>query len=210
TAGANPTISVSEKGIKITINDGVRGLSLGRLIGFVSEVDVILLKDFPQSFLSDEKVATIICVRGPEEYERFKEEKEEVIAFCSSIPMNKPVLRLMEDLQIISMKVRKYIERENKVSEILQLLPRLDCGKCGYSTCEEMAVAIYNGESRVEDCFTLRVKSKLKTKVIVNDVEVPIQPFVSEIIRKSVLGMISSLKEVSIKGDETVHIDVSS
>jgi len=39
---------------------------------------------------------------------------------------------------------------------------------------------------------------------------VPIQPFVSEIIGKTILAMVSTLKGVKIRGDERVKIEVIS
>ncbi len=56
----------------------------------------------------------------------------------------------------------------------------------------------------------LEFKSGLKTMVIVNDTDISLNPFVSEIIRKSVLGMASSLKGVSISGNEEVLIKILS
>jgi hypothetical protein len=73
-----------------------------------------------------------------------------------------------------------------------------------------MAVAIYRRKAKLNDCITLKLRSKLKTGITINDVEVPIQPFVSEIIRKSILGMVSCLKGASIKGDEEIHVKILS
>lgn len=73
-----------------------------------------------------------------------------------------------------------------------------------------MAVAIYRREAKLNDCITLKLRSKLKTQITLNDAEVPIQPFVSEIIRNALLGMISTLKGVSIKGNEEIHVKILS
>jgi len=107
-------------------------------------------------------------------------------------------------------RVLTYINREKKISKILNCLPGLNCKKCGYPSCGEMAVDIYKKKAKLSDCVTLRLGLELRTKIIIDKVEVPIQTFVSEIIRKSVLGMISSLKGVSVKGNESVHINISS
>jgi molybdopterin-guanine dinucleotide biosynthesis protein B len=55
-----------------------------------------------------------------------------------------------------------------------------------------------------------KIRSRLKTKITINDVEVPLQPFVSEIIRSVLLSMVSTLKDVSISGNEDVHIKILS
>jgi len=56
----------------------------------------------------------------------------------------------------------------------------------------------------------LELKSGLRTTVIVNGADISLNPFVSEIIRKSVLGMASSLKGASISGNEEVFIKILS
>ena len=39
-------------------------------------------------------------------------------------------------------------ELEEKVQKIYELLPKLDCGACGYNGCYEMAIAIAEGRER--------------------------------------------------------------
>jgi len=56
----------------------------------------------------------------------------------------------------------------------------------------------------------LKLRSRLKTRITINNIEVPIQPFVSEIIRNTLLGMVSTLKGVSIKGNEEIHVEILS
>ena len=73
-----------------------------------------------------------------------------------------------------------------------------------------MAATIYRRRSKLNDCITLRLRSKLKTRITVNDAEVPIQPFVSEIICNSILGMVSALKGVSVSGKEEIQIKILS
>lgn len=210
-AGANPVIGVSEKEINMLMGDGVEKFSINQLINFAPRMDVILIEDSLQTLLKDEEIGKIICVRNKSEYESLKEESMgEIIAFCSPSPMDEPILRLRDDIQVLLSRVLGYVERKRRIWDILQSLPGLDCRKCGYQSCQEMAAAIYRGESRMEDCYTLKVKPKLKTRITFNGVEVPIQRFVSEIISKSVLGMVSSLKGVSIKGNEKIHIEISS
>ncbi len=210
-AGANPVVSVSNIETGILIKDGVKRFSLDELLRFAPEADFIMLEGFSWLVLNDEHVGKILCVRTREEYEDYrKKAKGEIIAFCSMRPLGKPILRIKEDSKILVRQALKFIREKQKISKILCLLPGLDCTKCGYSTCEEMAVAIYGKEAKLNDCVPLRLRSKLKTRITVNDVEVPIQPFVSEIIRNSILGMVSSLKGVSVSGNEEIHVKISS
>jgi len=73
-----------------------------------------------------------------------------------------------------------------------------------------MAKAIRDGTARLDDCLVIKHKSKVGSSLTVDSSDVPLQPFVSEVIRRTVLGMVSTLKWISIKGDEHVHIDIRS
>lgn len=41
--------------------------------------------------------------------------------------------------------------RENSI-EVIERLPRLDCGACGHGSCKSMAEAIAKGEAKLTDC----------------------------------------------------------
>ena len=210
-AGANPVVSVSDIETGILIKDGVKRFSLDELLRFTPEADFIMLEGFSWLILDDEHVGKILCVKDREEYEDYrKKAKGEIIAFCSMRSLGKPILRIKEDPKILLKQALKFIRKKQKISKTLSLLPGLDCTKCGYSSCGEMAVAVYRKEAKLSDCVPLRLRSKLKTKITIDDNEVPIQPFVSEIIRNSILGMVSSLKGTSIRGNEEVHVKISS
>jgi len=210
-AGANPVVSVSDVETAILIKDGTERFSLDRLLSFTPETDIIILEGFSWLVLNDEHVGKILCVRNREEYEDFrKKTRGEVIAFCSAQPMGKPILRIKEDSKILVRRTLRYITRKHKISKILSRLPGLNCGKCAHPTCGEMAATIYRRKAKLTDCIPLKLRSKLKTRIIVDDAEVSLQPFVSEIIRNSVLGMVSTLKSVSISGNEEVQIKILS
>ena len=210
-AGANPVVSVSDIETAILIKDGAQRFSLDRLLSFTPETDIAVLEGFSWLVLSDEHVGKMVCVRNREEYEDLREKtRGEVIAFCSARPVGKPILRIKEDSKILVERTLRYIRRKRKISKILTRLPGLDCGKCGHPSCGEMAATIYRRRAKLNDCIPLRLRSKLKTRIIVNDAEVPIQPFVSEIIRNSLLGMVSTLKGVSISGSEEIQIKILS
>ena len=208
-AGANPVASVSDLETAVLIKDGEKQFSPSQLFGFACEIDVIVLEGFSRSVLDDKNVGKILCVRSREECRDFKEKaKGKIIACCSARPIGKPVLRIEEDSSVLVRRTLRYIERERKISTILSSLSGLNCGKCGYSLCEEMATAIYRRKARLNDCVTLKLRSKLKTQITINDTEIPIQPFVSEIIRNTLLGMVSTLKGVSIKGNEEICVKI--
>jgi molybdopterin-guanine dinucleotide biosynthesis protein B len=210
-AGANLVAGVSDTEMSLLIKNGIEQFSLDNLLSFTPMSDVVVLEGFSHIVLKDERVGKIICVRDNREYEGFRKKAlGRTVAFCSLQGLEKPILRMKEDAQILIKRVLTYVNREKRISKILNCLPGLNCRKCGYPSCEEMAVAIYKKKAKLSNCVTLRLRSEVRTKIIVDKVEVPIQTFVSEIIRKSVLGMISSLKGVSVKGNERVHINISS
>jgi molybdopterin-guanine dinucleotide biosynthesis protein MobB len=210
-AGANPVVSVSDVETAILIKDGALKSSLDRLLSFTPEADIIVLEGFSWLVLDDEHVGKILCVRNREEYEGLREKaRGEIIAFCSAQPMGKPILGIKEDSKTLVRRTLRYIRRKRKISKILSRLPGLNCEKCGHPSCEEMAATIYRRRAKLSDCITLKLRSKLKTRITVNDAEIPIQPFASEIIRNSLLGMVSTLKGVSISGNEEVQIRILS
>jgi len=209
-AGANPVVSVSDMETAILIRDGVENFSFDGLFRFMPGVDIVLLEGFSKLVLENEEVGKVFCVRDQEECEGYRQGvKGKIVAFCSRQPLKGPVLRIPEDRETLLKRVLNFIERERRVSEITEALAGLDCGKCGYRTCRELAVAISMKKAKLSDCLPLKLKPRLETRITVNGVEVPIQPFVSRVIRNSILGMVSSLKGVSLKGDEKVRVEIS-
>jgi molybdopterin-guanine dinucleotide biosynthesis protein B len=210
-AGANPVLSVSDIETAVLIRDGAQRFSLERIRGYAPEADVVVVEGFSSLVLKDEHAGKVVCVRNEDEYKEFKQKSSgQVIAFCSVQPLGKPILSIKKDRHILAERAAKFVKRNRQIAEILGQLPGLDCGKCGYATCEEMALAIYRRKAKLSNCVTLKLRSKLKTRLTVNDTEVPLQPFVSEIIRKSLLGMVSTLKGVSIEGNEEIRIELVS
>jgi len=212
-AGANPVIVVSDTEASILMRDGMGNLSLERLMGFTqwaeTKASILVLEGFSSMVLKDRRVGKIICLRAQDEYEEFDEKTEsEALAFCSFQQLNKPILKIGEDLPVLVERVLRFIERRLKTIEILDQLPDLDCGKRGKATCEELAQDIYEGKASIEDCVPVKLKPRLKTKIMIEEVEIPVQPFVAEVVRKSVLGMLSALKGVTIKGDEKLRIEI--
>jgi molybdopterin-guanine dinucleotide biosynthesis protein B len=208
-AGANPVVAVSDNEMSIIFK--VKNPK----IEFISHLangfgaNILILEGFSLMVMKDKSVGKIICVKSLEEYSEFMEaDVSNVIAICSFQDFGEPILKISENFPVLIEKTLRFIERRFKVLGILDSLAGLDCGKCGRKTCEEMAEEIYLGEASVDECFPLRIKSELSTRVYIYGRDVPLQPFVSEFIRKTVLGMISSLKNVSIKGDEEVQIEI--
>ncbi len=171
TAGANPVVSVSDVETAILIKNVGGEFSLDRIFRLMPQVDIIVLEGFSRLVLGEEHVGKILCVKNMKEYEDYRRKlKGEIIAFCSIQSMEPPILRIKEDVSILVNRTLKFVEKWMKISKTLDRLPGLDCGKCGYKSCEELAAAIYSGKKKISDCTPLRLKSELKTKIIINDI----------------------------------------
>ncbi len=70
-------------------------------------------------------------------------------------------------------------------------LPLLNCGHCKGGTCFNMASLILKGEGSLEDCVVLPSTIKLK----INNTNIPLNPFVRQIISAVVTSLIGVLKD---------------
>lgn len=211
-AGANPVILVSDNEVVVKIRDGISTVSLGLLMEIAVEngAHVLVLEGFSDIVLKDKKVGKIICIRNKEEYDEYTKRTEgQILGFCSIKPFEEKILNTKDSILFIMKNVISFIEKTQKTIEIHKQLAGLDCRRCGKTSCWELAESIFNEESKLEDCFVLEAKSKLKTMLKVGNTEVPLQPFVAEIIQKTILGLVSTLKGVKIKGDEKIYINIT-
>lgn len=86
-----------------------------------------------------------------------------------------------------------WIENNIELTEILNSLPKLDCGKCGFDSCKEMAESILQGINALEDCEKLDI-DVMDLKV--NGENVTLSKFPSNLIQGGIIGMLKSLKSV--------------
>lgn len=206
-SGAKLVAAVAEAETTLIIKCGFKDFSAEKFIIPLNNFDVLIFEGF-KNFLVNEEVAKIICVKSEGELKKFNEEaKGRIISFCSFNSI-KGALKLPEDLHKLIELTLSFINFERKILELTWNLPQLNCKKCGYPSCRELALKIYEGKASFNECKVLEAKNLIKTKLILNNNEVPIQRFVAEMIRLTVLGMISALKGVSINGDEKVFIEV--
>jgi molybdopterin-guanine dinucleotide biosynthesis protein B len=69
-------------------------------------------------------------------------------------------------------------------------LPNLDCEGCGRETCYAMAREIVAGSGTVAECVSLHPS----VEVTIDGQPMALNPFISAIVRGTVLGLLSSLK----------------
>jgi molybdopterin-guanine dinucleotide biosynthesis protein B len=69
-------------------------------------------------------------------------------------------------------------------------LPNLDCGGCGHERCYDMAREVVAGTGGLESCVSLQPA----TEVRIDGRPMPMNSFISSIVRSTILGMLSPLK----------------
>ncbi|MCX8171483.1 MAG: molybdopterin-guanine dinucleotide biosynthesis protein B [Candidatus Bathyarchaeota archaeon] len=208
--GANPVIAFSRNEVDIMIK--ARNVPLEEIskAALSFGANVVILEGFSSMVLGERGIGKIVCVRSLKEYDEFREHiKHDLIAFCSLQDLGAQILNIKSECKILVEKTLNFIKKRAKIIEILNSLARLDCGRCGRNTCEELAEEIYYGNASVKDCVVMEMRNRLNTKVTVRGEDVPLQPFTSEFIRRTILAMVSSLKNVEISGDESVHVNIS-
>jgi len=94
------------------------------------------------------------------------------------------------------------LEDVDKVANLVKTnalnpLPGLNCGKCGFKTCRGLMSAIIRGEASIDHCVTLKALKEVRLRV--DDVYVPLNPFVAGLLRNILIAFISSLKGVKSK-----------
>ncbi len=210
-AGANPVMLVSDIELTVKIKNGASA-TLETLTKIAEEngAEVVVVEGHSFVVLTDARAAKIVCVRNKEEYAEYKEGAVgEVLAYCSTQPINKQILDTKAGLPVIAEKAVAFVEKSRKIIEIQRELGGLDCGKCGRASCWELAEAIIKGGAEAELCLPLKARRELKTSIFVGGAEVPVQPFVAEMVRKTVLAMISTLKGTNITGKEQTQIKIT-
>jgi len=95
---------------------------------------------------------------------------------------------------------------EKRFDAVFDRLPKLNCGKCGFETCEENANNIIIGNAKLEDCVVLATKKEVLLKI--GDVEVPLGSFVQDFVRNGFLGMIKTLKKADVKEGDVVELKI--
>ncbi len=96
-------------------------------------------------------------------------------------------------------------ELKRKINDLIDLkgieddLPGIDCGRCGYDSCEELARAILQGEKKLSDC---EVREQRRVMLKVNGEDVPLENFPAQFVEGGLKGMLRSLKGVDDEIDQ--------
>jgi molybdopterin-guanine dinucleotide biosynthesis protein B len=167
-----------------------KSLSLEDIIPYL-EANIVLVEGFKK----EKTFPKIVCLRErPDDADRDRsEDLFDGLAICAVGPADQ-----MGELAIPSFdKLRTPLFGRDEVGLIADLveekafkLPNLDCGGCGCETCYDLAREIVAGSASVEDCVSLHPITEVK----VDGRPMPMNPFISGIVRSTIFGMLSSLK----------------
>jgi molybdopterin-guanine dinucleotide biosynthesis protein B len=170
-----------------------KSLSLENIIPYL-EADIILV----EGFKTEKTFPKIACLRGePDDADRGRpEDLFDGLAICAVLPppsQGEAGGGLADHLEGVDIPLFD----QNAVGEIADLveekafkLPNLDCGGCGHETCYDLAREIVTGVGRVDDCVSLQPATEVK----IDGEPMPMNPFISGIVRGTILGMLSPLK----------------
>ncbi|WP_321423144.1 molybdopterin-guanine dinucleotide biosynthesis protein B [uncultured Methanobacterium sp.] len=98
----------------------------------------------------------------------------------------------LANVDVFNIKPEDVVELVDQVEKrTYGLIPGSNCGECGFETCLDMAKAIIRGDASEKMC---KMKKFKEVELFIGDVSIPLNPFVQDFIKKSVMGMVESLK----------------
>jgi len=155
------------------------------------EADIILIEGFKK----EKTFPKIVCLREESE----KAELFNGLQLCTVGFVSKGVDPKFHDFDILKDEDIKKIA--DIVIEKSFKLPNLNCGECGYKDCYGLALEIVKGNKTLDDCPSLEPSTLVK----VNGKIISMNPFISKIVKNTIIGLLSSLKGF-IKGDIEIKI----
>lgn len=164
--------------------------SLEQMIEYL-EADFLLVEGFRQ----EKTFPKIICFKQTSETKELFDGLQigaATLAHPSKMDLGVPVFNIQEDIERIADLVEGQAFK----------LPNLNCGNCGCESCYELAREIIRGKKSLEDCPALRPK----TQITLNGKVFALNPFISQMIRGTITGMLSSLKGYR-KGNIQIKIE---
>ncbi|OGS44369.1 MAG: molybdopterin-guanine dinucleotide biosynthesis protein B [Euryarchaeota archaeon RBG_13_57_23] len=159
-AGSNPVVFSSASETSIMVQPS---MDLDRITGLLS-----------REFNPD-----IIIIEG------YKKGRFPKVAMGEIKPLSGTVLRNPNPKTLLH-----YVEREVALEKINQILPGLDCGRCGLD-CEGLARAVADGKKKLSECREL---SGSDVRITVDGKRIATGRFVAEVAEKTIRGMVSSFK----------------
>jgi molybdopterin-guanine dinucleotide biosynthesis protein B len=200
-SGARKVVSVAPSEVAIIEKGDISGVSLEGLASLLSDIDVIILEGFRDLVKGRSDILTLLTVKAGEDPAVLGKEFKGLVG-AVSLQRRRDVECLTPD-EAVDL-VEKEVSRSVELLRRAKRLPGFNCGACGYESCLDHAEAIVNGKSRVEDCQVLSGKISVK----IDGKALPMKPFVQDVVRSTVLGLLSTLKGVKLRGDELLVLEL--
>ena len=197
-AGSKATLAVTKNEI-ITIRKSATA-SLGEALTEIPQnADLLLIEGFKKSGYSKVVVA------------QKKEDAREVLNMVSHVFAiyggekaktnwkevdGVPVMRLTKLISTIEGMV---------LTDIANRLPRSNCRRCGFPSCDDLAHSILAGKATLQRCNSLLEPAVCLT---INDKSVHMSSFPRELVKNIVLGIVSSLTGVEENRIGHLNLDI--
>ncbi len=166
-----------------------KSLDVSKALSLLSNVDVLLLEGFKELKV----LPKVYCLREESELEELED--------GLGIAISGRIAEYRRGEEIKGLRVYDPREDSKELAEkILRkgfMLPGLNCGECGMN-CYEMAKRIVSGERSPEDCKVRRTR----VRIFADGKEIPLKPWVQELVENVVRGIVSSLKGCTGKEGE--------
>jgi len=185
-AGARSIGVISEKETSIIYKEKK---NLMEMLAFF-HADYLVLEGFRQAL-----VPKVVTAKNKDELE--KDFRREVFAISGLVANELTEYKGKKAISIGNVEKLVDIIEEKTFEKI----PELNCKGCGL-TCEEMLYSIVDGEKTINDCLTI----KKDITISIDGKELPMNAFVQNIIKNSVLGMLSTLQDFK-SGKIKIKID---
>lgn len=150
------------------------------------EGDIVLVEGFKE----EKSFPKIVCIRKKSEE---KELFNGLQLFTASMEGDISDFAIANDDHLAQM-ASLVVERAFK-------LPDLNCGHCGYESCYELAKEIVKGKKTIDTCVSLNPPISIK----IDGAMFPLNPFTSQLIKNTILAMVSTLRGFK-KG--TIEIEI--
>jgi molybdopterin-guanine dinucleotide biosynthesis protein B len=155
------------------------------------EADIILIEGFKK----EKTFPKIVCLREESE----KAELFDGLQLCTVGFVSKELNPKFYNFNILNDEDIKKIA-EIAINKSFKL-PNLNCGECGYQDCYGLAQEIVKGNKTLDDCSSLEPSTLVK----VNGKIISMNPFISKIVKNTIIGLLTSLKGFT-KGDIEIKI----
>jgi len=158
---------------------------------FSKGLDLVLIEGFQEDLIGFPQIAML------KEKNQEKEIINDYTVAISSIPEFS--IESKKDNFVNFNKLVDIIEKK-----ALPLIPSLDCKHCGYENCITLVKEIIKGNNKIEDCIIVQ-SEKAHLVLQLNEKNIPCNPFVQEVLKNTILGIIKTLK---IEEKEISEIDI--